>query len=151
MHKKRLLKLADLLEKDASDKNGVKFDLGEWGSMKDSNAPISCGTTACAMGLAALSGKFKKQGLSYRTYDEVDDNGKISVSIDVIYTYANGVEEAGTYAAASLFDISHEAASFLFTPSTVPNKYTTGAKGERYLAKRIRAYVAGEYPELELL
>ena len=56
MNKKRLLKLADLLEADAKNKKGIKFDYWATANLADPKEPISCGTSACAMGLAALSG-----------------------------------------------------------------------------------------------
>lgn len=76
--KRRLLKLADMLEADAKNKKRIKFDLdfvGEPSSGEERMAhwvgkikwkpEVSCGTTACAMGLASISGEFKKAGLSY--------------------------------------------------------------------------------------
>ena len=65
MNKRRLLKLADLLEADAENKTGVQFDLKGWGHSHDDDTPVavSCGTTACAMGLAVLSGAFADAGL----------------------------------------------------------------------------------------
>jgi hypothetical protein len=62
VNKKRLLKLADLLEADAKNRKGIKFDLGTvaMSSAEDGNfikgelePSVSCNTVACAMGLAA--------------------------------------------------------------------------------------------------
>jgi len=84
MNKRRLLKLADLLEADAKNKKGVKFDLGTWGNLNEGTPEeevISCGTTACAAGLAAMSGAFKKEGLGYRLVPYWHDLGKSEIRI----------------------------------------------------------------------
>lgn len=85
MNKRRLLKLADLLEEDAANAKGVKFDLRVVAchAKKHKEAPTSpyddgryfrpgerptldCGTAAGAVGLAVLSGAFKRQGFTYQ-------------------------------------------------------------------------------------
>jgi hypothetical protein len=79
VNKKRLLKLADLLEADAKNKKGVAFDLTAWAKKKcdgddyyspysfqrEEKVEVSCNTAACAWGLGAISGVFKKQGVAY--------------------------------------------------------------------------------------
>ena len=137
MRKDRLLRLADLLDKDASDPKGIKFDLAEWAVVGDKDNPVSCGTAACAMGLAALSGEFKEEGLSLHYWG----NGGMGF-IDVYYD-----RNVGLNAAVCLFEISYEAAQFLFTPKFYPIQLTTGAEGERYVAKRIRDLVAEKFPD----
>lgn len=137
MNKRRLLKLADLLEADANNKKGIKFDLGIVGGAADWDADqytpgVDCGTTACAMGLAAISGAFKSAGLSYH------------VSGTDLGTVLNGNRVRYWYAATKVFDISETAAHFLFTPNSYDDVPITGAKGERYVAKRIRDFVAGK-------
>lgn len=130
MNKRRLLKLADLLEADAKNKKGVKFDLSDWGYAENKKKPISCGTTACAMGLAVASGAFKREGLRS--------------------TYGDGFllplhrDREGFSAAESLFDIGHDASTFLFSDSYYPRGKTKGAIGELFVAKRIRDFVAGK-------
>src|SRR5580704_5650057 len=68
MNKRRLLKLADLLEADAKNKKGIQFDYHHWGSVGNREEPLSCGTSACALGLAAISGAFTRAGLGYTTH-----------------------------------------------------------------------------------
>lgn len=127
MQKKRLLKLADLLDADAKDKTGIKFNYGSWGYMCDLKNPVSCGTEACAMGLAAISGAFRRSGLDY--------NRKAN-SVSFMW---KGREVDGIAAAERLFEIDHGDAWDLFVPSVdVPME---GAKAERALAKRIRNFV----------
>lgn len=131
MNKRRLLKLADLLEADAKNKKGIKFDLGVFGEVGDLTTPISCGTTACALGLAALSGAFKRQGLGFKLYE-----GDLTVTLGSRQDFKAG---------ASLFDIQIHEATWLFHPFNYGQKQPlTGAKGERVVAKRIRDFVAGK-------
>jgi hypothetical protein len=142
MNKHRLLKLADLLEADAKNKKGVKFDLhvvaqaSDYLTIEDADAPYSagadCGTTACAMGLAAISGAFKRAGLSFRIYDRA------------IETTFNGRKVEYDRAAMRLFEITGVQAAFLFSPGYYPTEKREGAAGERYVAKRIRNLVAGK-------
>jgi hypothetical protein len=143
MNKRRLLKLADLLEADAKNKKGIKFDLGTVGRPSDSEKnfkvgelepAVSCNTAACAMGLAAISGAFKRQGLSF----VITRFGDINCTID-------GRGHFYATAAERLFEISEPEAMFLFSPSEYCDEEpTTGAKGERFVAKRIRDFVAGK-------
>ena len=102
MNKRRLLKLADLLEADAKNKRGLQFNLSEWGTSLDYGSPasISCGTTACAMGLAVLSGAFKRAGLS-------NFFPKGSSGVSPVFRKGRKIY-AGFEAAVALFDISHD-------------------------------------------
>lgn len=127
MNKRRLLKLAELLDADAKNRKGIKFDMSNWGKIGDPAKPISCGTQACAMGLAALSGAFKRAGLSYY----IEDN--------FLHFKMNGVLCDGYTAAAELFDINPWQADDLFSPSL--GKNDEGAAGERAKAKEIRQFV----------
>lgn len=137
MNKRRLLKLADLLEADASNRGGIKFDLSTVGEATDwepdYKPTLDCGTTACAMGLAAISGAFKRRGLSYILNEQT-----IKLTI-------NGRPASYLEAAQRLFGISVDAAHFRFTPG---HHYdyadVSKARGERRVAKRIRDFVAGK-------
>jgi hypothetical protein len=131
VNKRRLLKLADLLEADAKNKNGIKFDLYDWGNARDDGeVALNCGTTACAMGLAVLSGAFKRAGLT---------NGGARY-----YISPEHGDNIGFDAAASLFGIELSEVEFLFAQSKYPAKYQKGAVGERAVTKRIRQFVAGK-------
>lgn len=131
MNKRRLLKLADLLEADAKNKKGMRFDLRHVGIVDDPGViEANCGTTGCAMGLAAVSGAFKRAGLSYRV---------VGTFID---TKLNGRAVDYAKAASRIFGISMKDANFLFCPFEYPQDKLTGAVGERFVAKRIRKLVA---------
>ncbi len=143
MNKRRLMKLADLLEADAKNKKGVKFNLctvvtpSRGLSLDSKEVPVSCGTQACAMGLAAISGAFKRAGLFYRI-----DAGLKMLFVE---TTMNGLVTEYDDAAAELFDITVDEAGFLFSPNYYPRRLPkTGARGERIVAKRIRDFVAGK-------
>lgn len=135
MNKTRLLKLAALLEADAKDQKGAKFDLTIWGNMIDLDKPMSCGTVACAMGLAVASGIFKKDGLTNYTLNDGDAR---LYAHSLIPFYKN---ESGFHAAAKLFNISYNDANWLFGAEWYPNEVMIGAEGELTVAKRIRVYV----------
>jgi len=150
MNKRRLLKLADLLEADAKNKTGIKFDLGliarkaptadrpyhEDFSPREP-IPVDCGTAACAVGLACISGAFAKSGLSYSISR---DNGLMPK-----YRRPDGKTfSQWTSATTAFFGITPDECQFLFTQWRYPVGKTTGAIGERYVAKRIRNFVAGK-------
>jgi hypothetical protein len=135
--RRRLLKLADLLEADARKKRGISFNLNTVGTTimwLDSRKPIAldCGTEACAMGLAAISGAFKRQGLSYKIIGRF------------IETTLNGRVQGYDKSAMDVFNLSMQEADFLFTPCSYPQEIRLGAPAERYVAKRIRDFVAGK-------
>ena len=143
MQKRRLMKLAAMLLADAKNANGIKFDIGTVGKPSDNtlfqeNAPIAldCGTTACAMGLAALSGEFKKVGLSYRS-----NPGDYPQQIECKW---KGRITDYDKAAMRLFNITQNQANYLFSSWTYPFHKKTGAKGEREVVRRIKQVVVGK-------
>lgn len=140
--RKRLLQLADLLEKDASNKKGMKFDMGSWGEITGDHTldnPLSCGTQACAMGLAALSGVFKRAGLGYELR-KIDSE---YYSVEIFFRQrGRKLIVGGTSSASRLFGIPQDHANWLFTDW--PENCREGARGERIMAKRLRDYVAGK-------
>lgn len=149
MKKARLMRLVKLLRKDASNKKGVKFDLETWGWCSDRQQPlwdsttanllpVSCGTTACAMGLAALSGEFEKEGL-FATYIE-EWNG-VSLVPELVSKDPGLDNSQGFSAAARLFGIRYDVADWLFSPSYYQSRQRKGAKGERAVADRIAKFV----------
>lgn len=136
MHTDRLIKLAELLEADAANPHGIKFDLGQWGSVTsgdvDAMVDISCGTAACAMGLAVLSGAFSGVGLY---------NASISMR-EIIPAIRGESDDGGFCAAAALFGIEPWDAEHLFCADTYPDDAViTGAEGELMVSARIREFV----------
>lgn len=148
--KRRLLKLADLLVKDARKKTGIKFDLKivaeastrkAWEGKK--KVPVDCGTAACALGLAAISGKFKRAGLSYTIEENMrskfDLTGRSMFDLTV-----NGQIQYYDNAGAIVFGITQQEARFLFHPDHYPSDFIRGAKAELNVAKRIRDFANGK-------
>lgn len=147
MNTERLLKLADLLEADANNEKGVSFDLGAWiqkrnpsgefttsGFVYGEVVPVNCNTAACAWGLAAISGAFADDGVSY-TIDGYDR--LIPTFLDKRYFVA----------AAYFFEISESESGFLFDPDFYPESKLRGRDGELFVAARIRELAAGKVTE----
>lgn len=141
IQKRKLLKLAKMLLEDAKNQEGIRFDLGVVGKPslgKDFNGPadvkLDCGTTACAMGLAAISGAFKKDGLSF----------SISDMCSMINTKFKGRVVDYDIAAKKLFGLSQEQANYLFSPWTYPYNARSGASAERRVVRRINSVVGGK-------
>lgn len=157
MQKQRLLKLADALEANAKNKKGVKFDLRAWGYKADGattdrfgdlmiensfktkeEVKLDCHTAACAVGYAAISGLFKRQGLGFAIHG--------GETIEPIFKKGFR-RKYGWDAVMTLFDIEYDDAEYLFSADSYNEDEQTEAKGERAVAKRIREYVkTGKIP-----
>lgn len=129
MKKRLLMRLVKLLEADAKNPNGLRFDMGTWGHSDAGPILQSCGTTACAMGLAVISGAFSKEGLK----NEFKNKPR-----KVAPVMPDG--STGYGAAAALFDIDYCEADYLFSPTAYRDE-VIGARGERLVARRIRKFV----------
>lgn len=166
MHADRLIKLAELLERDAANPEGVKFDLGTWAAPSEpyeryrrvqfaaddlgidddlhgcgevmvgfAHLPkITCGTTACALGLAMLSGEFTEWGLGGSAEILGDNEVQLAPSCN---------DETGFNAGAELFGITYHDSEYLFDPSSYGGDTPREAEGELLVAQRIRDFVAG--------
>jgi hypothetical protein len=150
VNKKRLLKLADLLVADARRKKGIKFDMTRWGMVEDEKTPLSCGTTACAMGLAALSGEFRRMGLGYNLGETryIHDGSCVPPiegrGLEIWFKKKSGRKVyGGMCSAAALFDISINEVEWLFVYA-YGYENQEGAVSEREVARRIRHFVAGK-------
>lgn len=130
MHKERLLRLAALLEKDAANENGLQFDLGGWGHTRNKAPSVSCGTQGCAVGLAAISGEFTQDGLTFYADRHYDCLLKIKPEYSVW---------SGWDAVEHFFEISYAEAHNLFDNRFYPTQ--TGSIAELAVAKRIREMV----------
>ena len=142
---RRLLKLAALLLADAKNKKGIKFDIGTVVRVADptkEEIPLDCGTTACAMGLAAISGVFKKQGLTAK-FAKKDPNNLGDPSPSVWCAW-NGRLRDYDRVAISLFGITQNQANYLFSPWTYPVNMKRGAAGEKEVVRRIHRIVEGK-------
>lgn len=149
MNKDRLLRLADLLEANANNPTGAKFDLGVWAAkdgygsdltfeeIKDFRigegvdvVPVDCGTVVCAVGLAAISGVFKDEGLGW----------KISAS-ELVPTFE---DHDGFDAVNEFFDLTYDQSEFLFSGHNYELNERKGKVGELAVTERIREFVNTE-------
>jgi hypothetical protein len=129
VNKRRLLRLADLLEANAKNEKGVKFDLDSWAKLPPGKVTLDCRTTACAVGLACISGEFEE--LTYR-------RGLLTPS-KLIPLFR---ELIGWDAVERFFGLNEDRAYRLFNDKFYPPEKRKGAKGERAVAYRIRRMVA---------
>lgn len=147
-----MLRGAELLEADAVNPEGIKFDLGIWAAdariglnvgdyeanqafkyKSDTVVPVNCGTQGCAMGLFAISGAFKHEGLSYYILDGVLE---ISIKGGFYQQRFTGFE-----AASQLFDIEEPEAQELFSARSYPFNQRKGTAAELAVAARMRQMV----------
>lgn len=138
MQKERLLRLAALLERNAANPKGVKFDLGIWAKDISGEKKLDCGTTACAVGLACISGEFAAEGLTWRP--RCWNERLIEDCDEIVPKYGNLISGA---AVEVFFDIDEHQFTWLFLPESYPEG-NTGAEAERAVARRIRRFVAGK-------
>lgn len=142
--RKRLLKLADLLMENAKNRKGAKFSYTDFGSVEvpegglGDKFKLNCGTTGCALGLAAMSGKFKGLGAQLPKWGKNTTPGK-EVSIDITL---DGNIINPFKAGEKVFDLTEAEAEYLFAHISVPTD--VGAEAERAVAKEIRRFVKGK-------
>lgn len=135
MNEDRIQRFILLLEADRVNPTGVKFDMDWWcrpakatsinGYIDKVIQPdISCNTNACALGLAAISGVFKDEGLTY------EQSGGQLVPI-----FGNMRDfDAG----AAFFGIGPMEAGALFDPYYYPAALRQGAAAEQEVVNRLR-------------
>lgn len=155
MNAERLLRLADLLEADAASETGVKFDLAEWavpsdgpyfpGHKENTRLEVGCTTTACAFGLACVSGLFRDDGLDYElNFSHWNNRVQLLPVLHWLDDEMCTRRSEGEMAGHRLFDIGERAFHYLFMADAYPDEQRTGSAGELAVARRIRALVAGE-------
>jgi hypothetical protein len=116
-HTRRLRKLADILE---NLRRGRRFSMGTWGVHGPEHHPdenCCCGTTACALGHAAMDPGFRRCGLRLewglslgweRYYDGA------GYAANVVLKIKGRDELRGFDAGAEFFGLTQEEASFVF-------------------------------------
>lgn len=130
MKRKLLLFLADALMKNARDPKGSKFDLEAWVTRVNKKKPLSCGTTACAFGFAALLPKFKKLGLRLEMDEPIEGYGEAA-----FYPCYKGYVDF--MAASKFFGVDRRIAEHLFSPDNYRDDHQQEAAGERAVAMKI--------------
>ena len=148
MNTEALLKLAELLEEDAANPTGVKFDLGTWGKVPKPGVVdwllwrsprLDCGTKACAIGMACLHPWFNERGLKAAPAD---------LSKGCIYPVCveGDFSLHGFHGVAHFFGISHNEAFRLFSDESYQHREQLSTAGELAVAARIRQLVASAQP-----
>jgi hypothetical protein len=138
MNSTLLLRLADLLEADATKDDGVRFTIDVWGTVSEPERPLSGSTTACGMGLAALSGAFHDTGLRYR----LDYKSGIVIFMADWPTALIDMGRPMT-AARCVFGLDEAQAEYLFLGGwPCDTSELIGAARERRMAQVIRQFVA---------
>lgn len=143
MNVERLSRLADLIERTipkmaTDDRDGFDFNMSTWGRFAHDKKPEpDCGTTACALGLAAISGEFADAGLMALPVGT--KHPMLPVALRIISTNGN----CAMAAAQDVFDIDDDQAQFLFLPSEYDyDAELYGPEGARTVVARIREFIA---------
>jgi hypothetical protein len=132
MNRERLRRLAMLLD-TYRDTGMPRFDLQSWGISKSRRGGFlwlrqhTCGTAACAVGLACGSGVFAGEGLTYSS----DSNGGLTPMFG---------ELEGWIAVKSFFDLEQDQAVRLFAEHSYA--VTQGEAAAQAVAARIRETIA---------
>lgn len=138
-----LLRLADYLEKDANNEKGVKFSLIGWGSIierpADGQDHLSCGTVACAMGIARAADLFVNEGM--RPFDQTETWAPFSPSL---IDPSTGRRYEMWQAIKVLFGIEDKESEWLFSADCYKPCLRTGKEAELAVAARIRSLADGD-------
>ena len=143
--KRRLLKLADLLQKLPRK----RFDYGRWvGDDWKGKTDLACGTTACAFGWATTIPALRKAGL--RLVESTNGPRLFTVSIKGGSTSEH---EAPKLAAREIFGLENDEFEYLFIPDSgitfpelgLPREGPTHQATAKQVAKHIRQFVKAKY------
>lgn len=143
IYKRRLLKLADFLDKLPPE----RFNFRRWVGMDwKGRQNLSCGTTACAFGWATTMQVFRKLGLRLMRHPTMGF-GLVHLKGETDY------ERAAEKAAAHVFGLNGDEFDYLFFPvdetgsemwfKPAPHLDATAKE----LAEHIRFFVSKKYPD----
>jgi|GEM_PF-5166409 len=145
----RLLKLAEVLEEFSKERKKLSipvknFDLSSFGYVpveaiaNKKVKELKCGSSACALGTAALHPWFISKGLKWSSaykYDEEELRFKCITGVTPIDVEFQGYVNFD--AATMFFGITKNQADYLFDPANYPHSH----RSPRYVASRIRSLV----------
>ena len=142
MNATRLLILADALEKrDTFDSNGIRFFFGDVvDGTAESTHRLSCGSTACAIGIMPLVPEFAALGVRYGG----PDRGFVEVICDGLP--ADDLRSYSFRTASHVFDLTEDECSYLFAPyggSLLLHNLLPVDASATDVAAHIRSFVAG--------
>jgi hypothetical protein len=138
---KRLLVLADFLEKLPRKRFDYKSWVGQdWGGAPD----LSCGTTACALGWAAVMPEFRRLGLRL-VEGEWAGAGPYRWVVRDHHVVNKKTGSEGAAAGEEIFSLNWEEAVFVFNPNNWydDEKSPDTDATPKQVAKHIRKFVAG--------
>lgn len=112
-------------------KSNEGFNMNHWAKdKKPSNQQLSCGTQACAVGLATTLPSWKKEGVSLRQRNCGDGTTVFDIEIFGEITMYGGL--------AHLLEITFEECEFLFCPGEYPDHHLHNPLA---VAERIRKVI----------
>lgn len=127
----RLTRMANMLDREAKNPHqDFSFDLGSNGWGQES----SCGTVACAIGLAVFLGEFKADGFTNNSlWGLCPEYGDYSTWDAVI----------------KFFGLEKEIAYSFFHQDYFPLRLRSGPKSAVEVSRRIRAFIAEKQPQIK--
>lgn len=135
VYKRRLLKLADFLEKLPPRRFDFRKWVGDdWGGKPD----LSCNTTACAFGWATTIPSFRRLGLVLTENDDRFSEFRFVVGL-------KGSTNS-TYAGKVIFGLDYLEFEQLFVPGLEDNNQLSFFATAKQVAKHIKKFVAKKYP-----
>jgi len=141
VYKRRLLALADLLQKLPAKRFNYSSWVGDdWGGKSD----LSCGTTACAFGWATTMPSLRRLGLVLH---------KVHQDISEVKLHKNGKYLEPDKAAREVFGLSYGEFEYLFVPYSgreltsykLPESYLGDRASAKEVAAHIRKFVEAKY------
>lgn len=143
MNAKRLLKLAEFLERLPRK----RFNYATWvGDDWEGKPNLSCGTAACALGWATTIPSLRRAGLRLDRGGVFGSIGYVTLARATKATRAAVLrgEFPSCAAAAHVFDITEDEATFLFVPLSVPlatREHLPERPGVKATPKRVARHI----------
>jgi len=144
VYKRRLLALADLLQKLPPK----RFDYSHWvGDNWKGSADLSCGTTACAFGWATTMPSLRRLGLMLKPDHRNELGGEVKLK------RKSGKFLSTERAALEVFGLSYGEFEYLFVPYSgreltaykLPESYLGDLASAKQVAAHIRKFVNAKY------
>ncbi len=137
IYKRRLLKLADFLDKLPPD----KFDFSKWvGNDWQGKPNLSCGTRACALGWGCTIPSFRKAGLVLKPNPDTYSDYKFIPGLKGNESGLDGTYRAGRV----IFGLVRSEFKRLFTTDSEISHLNDNASSKQ-VAKEIRKFVKERY------
>jgi hypothetical protein len=134
IYKRRLLKLADFLDKLPRK----RFDYSYWvGNDWQGKENLSCGTTACALGWSTTIPSFRKLGLRLKRHKDgfgTKHNIVCLKGAKIIFGY-----NAPAVAAHKIFGVNNSEFEYLFVPGG--NSFDLNKLGDKATPKQVAAHI----------